>query len=80
MNTLFASILSASSEENVTDLLRNAWINCEKFQPADCIPNFMKLRNDLNMIDPINVSDPLEWRNIQHARVLLNRLIEKQNP
>ena len=79
MNTIIEAIRRASTVHEVSHLLDKCWQEKHKAGFEDRLYFLSELRALLNQIDPIDVAQPDEWSNIQHARVYLHRITAKQS-
>ena len=79
MNTIIEAIRRASTVHEVSHLLDKHWQEKKKSGADNGLFFLSELRALLNQIDPIDVAQPDEWTNIQHARVYLHRITAKQS-
>lgn len=78
MINIIVSIRKAANELEVSQLLDTCWQENKTKGREERLFFLSELRAALNQIDPIDVAEPSEWTNIQHARVYLHRITEKQ--
>jgi hypothetical protein len=79
MNTITEAIRRATSVQEVSNVLEACWQEKKKSGSEEGLFFLSELRAVLNQIDPIDVAEPAEWTNIQHARVYLHRITAKQS-
>jgi hypothetical protein len=79
MTTIIASIRQAATELEVSSLLDTCWQENKRKGNDQGLFFLSELRAALNQIDPIDVAEPAEWANIQHARVHLHRITAKRS-
>jgi hypothetical protein len=79
MHTIIEAIRRAPTVQEVSHLLDKCWQEKRKAGSEDGLYFLSELRAGLNQIDPIDVAQPDEWSNIQHARVYLHRITAKQS-